>query len=185
MSIAQSFARIALLATIATGFGFSPALAQDAPPADGQAGGEAPQFEFPKPPDIAKDFTDAMKTPEAIKAGEEALKNVAKTYREAKSYSDSLSVTVDMGQKQTNTLSIARDENGSRLDLGMMQVIAVNKKVYIVSPDSPEKFVAYALEGSMMKTLAKEFQGFELPVPTWIVDPAESSNVAEEISGKT
>ncbi|MEY4116824.1 MAG: hypothetical protein RLZZ116_152 [Planctomycetota bacterium] len=185
MSIAQSLARIALLATIATCFGFSPALAQDAPPADGQAGGEAPQFEFPKPPDIAKDFTDAMKTPEAIKAGEEALKNVAKTYREAKSYSDSLSVTVDMGQKQTNTLSIARDENGSRLDLGMMQVIAVNKKVYIVSPDSPEKFVAYALEGSMMKTLAKEFQGFELPVPTWIVDPAESSNVAEEISGKT
>ena len=191
MSIAQSLARIAsigLLATVATGFGLSPAFAQDAPPApgaaDGQAGEEAPQIEFPKPPDIAKDFTDAMKTPEALKAGEEALKAVAKAYRDAKSFSDSVSITVDLGQKQTNTLSVARDENGSRLDLGSMNVVAVNKKVYLTNPELPGKFVSYALEGSMMKTLAKEFQGFELPIPTWIVDPAESTSVAEELAGK-
>lgn len=188
MSIAQSLARIASIGLLATGFGLSSAFAQDAPPApgaaDGQAAGEAPQIEFPKPPDIAKDFTDAMKTPEAIKAGEEALKAVAKSYREAKSFSDSVSITVDLGQKQTNTLSIARDENGARLDLGSMNVVAVNKKVYLTSPDQPSKFVAYPLEGSMMKTLAKEFQGFELPIPTWIVDPAESTSVAEELAGK-
>ncbi len=188
MSIAQSLARIAsigLLATIATGFAVSPAFAQDTPPVPaGAPDGEPPQFEFPKPPDISKDFTDAMKTPEAIKAGEEALKAVAKAYREAKSFSDSVSITVDLGQKNTNTLSVARDENGSRLDLGSMNVIAVNKKVYLVNPELDGKFVAYALEGSMMKTLAKEFQGFELPVPTWIVDPAEASSLAEELAGK-
>jgi len=187
MSIAQSLARIAsigLLATIAMGFTVSPSFAQDAPAAGGQSGDEAPQFEFPKPPDIAKDFTDAMKSPEAVKAGEDALKAVAKAYREAKSFSDSVSITVDLGQKNTNTLSIARDENGSRLDLGSMIVTSVNKKVYLMSPDLDDKFVAYALEGSMMKTLAKEFQGFELPVPTWIIDPAETTSVAEELAGK-
>jgi len=192
MSTSSSLARIALVASLALGFSVPSAFAQnpqgappaDAPAGDGQAGGEAPQFEFPKPADIAKDFTDTMKSPEAVKAGEEAMKKVAKAYRDAKSFSDTVSFTIELGQKQTNTFTVSRDENGTRLDLGGMEITAVNKKVYIVNPEMPGKFVSYELQGSMMKTLAKEFQGFELPLPTWITDPAESSNVAEELAGK-
>ena len=56
-----------------------------APPAAGQgAPAEMPQFEIPKVADISGDFTDAMKTPEAVKAAEEALKKTAKSYADAK-----------------------------------------------------------------------------------------------------
>ncbi len=151
----------------------------------GQDGGdEMPQFELPKAPDIAGDFTDAMKTPEAIKAAEEALKKTAKAYVDAKAYSDSFTLVVDMmGQKQEQGMSVARDAAGTRLELGGNSITSVNGKVYIASADAPEKFVVYPITGSFLATLEKELGGFNLPLPRWVMEPGEVKDAAAELAG--
>ena len=196
MTMSLSHARVALAAgLVACGAFASTAFAQDGAPAGGATPPaaaptappevEPPQFEMPKAPEIGKDFTDAMKTPEAIKAGEELIKKVAKSYRDAKSFSDTVSITIDMmGQKQTQAIALARDENGARLEMGPMGIISANKKVYLTSADSANKFVAYPLDGTMSKTLAKELGGFDLPLPTWLLEPSESNGSIAELAEK-
>ncbi|MFZ9915637.1 MAG: TlpA family protein disulfide reductase [Phycisphaerales bacterium] len=170
-------------ALLASGLGVAaPALAQDGAPAGGQD--EMPQFDMPKAPDIAGSFTDAMKSPEAIKAGEDALKKVAAAIRNAKTISDTISLSVEiMGRKQEQSFTVARDGNGARLELGPMKMVATNGKVYLSSDESPKKFVAYALDGSMAKTLAKELGNFDIPLPKWYLDSAEPTDVAVELAG--
>jgi thiol-disulfide isomerase/thioredoxin len=182
MTTSISFARAAIAAGVVAGSLCVSALAQDGAPA-GELGG-APQFEMPKAPDIAKDFTEAMKSADAVKAGEEALKKVAKIYREAKSLSDEISIEIDMmGQKQTQVIGIARDENGMRLDMGPMGIIAANNKVYLVSSDAANKYFALPFDGSIAKTLSKEFGQFDLPIPAWYMSKDESGNLAQDLGG--
>ena len=186
MTKSLALARIATTALLAAGLGITAgAFAQADAPAGAPAGGEMPQFEMPKAPDIAKDFTDAMKTPEAIKAAEESLKKSAGVYRGAKSFSDTVTITVDMmGQKNTQAIEIARDAGGSRLAVASMQITACNGKVYMSNADVAGKFVAFPLDGTMAKTLAKELGGFELPVPSWVIEPSETTTAIEELAGK-
>jgi thiol-disulfide isomerase/thioredoxin len=182
MTTSISFARATIAAGLVAGSLCVSALAQDGAPA-GEVGG-APQFEMPKAPDITKDFTDAMKSADAVKAGEEALKKVAKTYREAKNLSDEISIEIDMmGQKQTQVIAIARDEGGMRLDLGPMGIISANNKVYLVSADAANKFFALPFDGSIAKTLSKEFGQFDLPIPAWYMSKDDSGNLAQDLGG--
>ena len=159
----------------------APSLAQDdAPP----AGGEMPAIQMPAVPDIATDFTDAMKSPEAIKAAEEALKATAAAYRGAKAYSDTLTIVVDMmGRRNEQSMSVDRDATGTRLGMGPMSILSVNSKVYLLSDEAPSKFVAYPLEGSIVDTLGKALGGFYLPFPKWTYDPSEPKDLGLELAG--
>ncbi|MFM7134970.1 MAG: TlpA family protein disulfide reductase [Planctomycetota bacterium] len=170
-------------ALLASGLGFAaPALAQDGAPTDGQDA--MPQIEMPKAPDIAGSFTDAMKTPEAAKAGEEALKKVAAAIRGAKSITDTISLSVEfMGRKQEESFSVSRDATSSMLELGGMKIIATNGKVYMTTSESPKKFVAYPLEGSIPQTLTKALGDFLVPLPKWYLDGTEPTDVAGDLAG--
>jgi thiol-disulfide isomerase/thioredoxin len=181
-----SFARASLAAGLVAACAAASALAQDGapPPPPMPAEGEMPKFEFPAAPDIAKDFTDAMKTPEAIKAAEEALKASAAAYRSAKSYSDTYTLTVEaMGQKQTQAMSIARDANGMRLEMAPAVFLSANNKAYVTVANDPSKFKSFPLDGGLVQTLEKELGGFGLPLPRWAFDLAESKDVAAELAG--
>jgi thiol-disulfide isomerase/thioredoxin len=177
-----SFARASLAAGLVAGFVAASALAQDgAPPM--QEGG-APQFEFPAAPDISKDFTDAMKTPESVKAAEEALKATAAAYRGAKSYSDTFTLTVEaMGQKQEQSMSIARDAAGMRIDMAPVVFVSANGKAYVTMAADSSKFKSFPLAGGLVDTLEKELGGFGLPLPRWAFDMAEPKDVAAELAG--
>jgi thiol-disulfide isomerase/thioredoxin len=183
MTMSNPFSSLALAAALAFTAG---ALAQQEAPGAAPAEDDAPKFEMPKAPDLAKDFTDAMKSPEAIKACEEALKKTAKTYREAKSFSDTVTIKLNLsaGQNQENSFSVSRDEGGMKLDLGGMTIISTGKSVFVVSAEQKGKYVEYPLEGSVMQTLAKAFNGFELPVPSWILDPTDMGDLPGELAGK-
>lgn len=161
------------------------ALAQEgAIPTPATGGQEMPQFEMPKAPDIAGAFTDDKKTPEMIKSAEEMLKKTALAYRDAKTYSDTVTIIVDMmGQKQEQAMTITRDAAGARIDMGSNSIVAANGKVYILSADAPEKFVSYPIDGTMLKTLEKELGGFNLPLPRWVLEPGEAKDVAVELAG--
>jgi hypothetical protein len=117
----------------------STALAQDQAPAAGQdAAGLMAEALMPKAPDIAGAFTDAMKTPEAIKAAEEAFKKTAKAYRDAKALTDKVSISVDvMGRKQEQSMTLMRDASGTRVDMGGNMITASNGKVYITDVSVP------------------------------------------------
>jgi thiol-disulfide isomerase/thioredoxin len=193
----QTLARVILAAGIAvtsaaTGSVFAqdgvptaaPQVPQDAPAGDMLGADDMPQIEMPKPPDIAKDFTDAKKSPEAIKAAEEALKKTAQAYRDAKSYTDSISIAVDMmGQKQEQSLTVMRGGGNTRIDMGPNAIVNANGKIYVLSADAPEKFVAFPLEGSMLETLEKNLGGFGLPIPRWVLDATEPKDLAAELAG--
>jgi thiol-disulfide isomerase/thioredoxin len=139
---------------------------------------------MPKAPDIAGAFTDAMKTPEAVKAAEEALKATAKAYREAKSFSDTVTLAVDMmGRKNEQSMTIMRDAGGTRVDMGPNSIISANGKVYVIDTGVPGKFYAMPLEGSMIATLEKNLGGFPAPIPRWMIDSAEPTDVAMELAG--
>ena len=154
------------------------AVAQDIP------AGALPEIALPKAPDIAGAFTDAMKTPEAIKAGEEALKNTAKAYREAKSFSDTVTLAVDMmGRKNEQSMTVLRDATGTRIDMGPNSIISANGKVYITDQNAPKKFYAMPLEGSIVATIEKNLGGFPAPLPQWMIDTAEPKDVAMELAG--
>ena len=179
-----SFARASLAAGLVAACVAASALAQDGAPPPMPADGEMPKFDFPAAPDIAKDFTDAMKTPEAIKSAEEALKASAAAYRAAKSYSDTYTLTVEaMGQKQTQGMSIARDANGMRLEMAPAVFFSANNKAYVQMASDPSKFKSFPLEGGLVATLEKELGGFGLPIPRWAYDMAESKDVAAELAG--
>jgi thiol-disulfide isomerase/thioredoxin len=186
MSMSISFAR-ATAATNVLAFALvATALAQDTPPPiEVEPQGEAmPAFEFPKAPDLEKDFTADMKTPEAVKAAEEALKASAAAYRGAKCYSDTFSLTVDaMGQKQTETMKIARDPNGMRFELEQATFISANGKAYVLNPSEEKMFKAFPLEGTLVATLEKELGGFALPIPRWTFDSTEPKDFAQELAG--
>jgi len=155
-----------------------PALAQEIP------AGALPENLMPKAPDIAGAFTDAMKTPEAVKAAEEALKATAKAYREAKSFSDTVTLAVDMmGRKNEQSMTIMRDAGGTRVDMGPNSIISANGKVYVIDTGVPGKFYAMPLEGSMIATLEKNLGGFPAPIPRWMIDSAEPTDVAMELAG--
>jgi len=181
MTTITSRARAAIVAGLFAALSAAPSLAQDgAPP----MGGEMPAFEMPTPPDIAKDFTDAMKSPEAIKAAEEALKATAAAYRGVKAYSDNLTIVVEiMGRRSEQSMSIDRDAAGTRLGMGPMSVVSVNSKVYLLSDEAPKKFVAYPLEGSFVETLGNALGGFDLPFPKWTYDPSEPKDLGLELAG--
>ena len=174
-------ARASIAAGLFAAIVAAPSLAQDdAPP----AAGEMPAFEMPAVPDIAADFTDAMKSPESIKAAEEALKATAGAYRSAKTYSDTLTIVVDMmGRRNEQSMSVDRDAAGTRLGMGPMSIVSVNSKVYLLSNEAPSKFVAYPLAGSIVETLGNELGGFELPFPKWTYDPSEPKDLATELAG--
>jgi len=174
MTISTSLARVILASGLAV---TASSLAQDgAPPVAPGGAGAPPAFQMPEAPNITKDFDDAKKSPEAVKAGEEALAKVAKNYREAKSISDTITFVVDMmGRKQEQAFKVARDANGSRLDMGGMLVTAVNGKLYLENADVPGKFFAVPLEGTMLATLEKQFGGFDAPMPRWLLDNTEEA----------
>ena len=165
-------------AALATGLLAAASSAQDgAPP-------EMPPIAMPAAPNLTKDFTDAMKTPEAVKAAEEAITRSAKAYREAKALTDTLTLSVEfMGQKQDQSMSVARDAGGSRIDMGGMTVLSTNGKVYLLSEESPKKFCAYPLDVSIANTLGKELGGFNLPVPGWVYDNVEPKDFGTELAG--
>ena len=188
MTISKNFARVLLASSLAF---TAHAFAQDgAPPAapagDAPAGvdQEMPAMELPKAPDIAQDFGDMQKSPEAVAAGEIALAKVAKSYRDAKSFSDTITIVVDMmGRKQEQAFSVARDSNGARLDLGGMAITSINSKVYLESSDAKGKYVAYPLDGTLMNTLEKTLGGLGLPMPRWILDVSEDADLAGGLAG--
>ena len=188
MTMSISFARVTAVAAIFAASASALAFAQDnAPPAqDGGVPAEQamPQFEMPKVPDLEKEFTDAMKTAEALKAAEAALKATAAAYGAAKSYSDTFTLTVEaMGQKQVESMKIARDAMGTRIDLETATFLSANGKVYVLNPSEASKFKSFPLEGNMMKTLEKELGGFGLPIPRWTFDSTESTDLAADLAG--
>ncbi|MEY3143183.1 MAG: hypothetical protein RLY21_1676 [Planctomycetota bacterium] len=177
-----SFARASLAAGLMAACVAASALSQDgAPP---MPEGAAPQFELPAAPDIAKDFTDAMKTPEAVKAAEDALKATAAAYRGAKTYSDTFTLAVEaMGQKQEQSMSIARDANGMRIDMAPVVFVSANGKAYVTMAADDSKFKSFPLAGGLVETLEKELGGFGLPLPRWAFDMAEPKDIAAELAG--
>ncbi len=144
-----------------------PAFAQegDAPP------GVAPGISLPEAPDLAGKFTDAMKTPGALAAGEAALKAAAEAYAGAKAFEDSITMTVAMGErKESQTFTISRDGNGMRLNLQSLVITTLGEKIYIETEEVQDKFVGFPIEKSMLETLTTKLPGFDLPFPRMLVD---------------
>ncbi len=131
----------------------------------------APGITLPEAPDFASRFTDAMKTPEALAGGEAALKAAAEAYASAKAYEDTITMTVAMGErKESQSFSISRDSNGTRLNLQSLIITAIGEKIFIETEEVPDKFVGFAIEKSMLDTLTTNLPGFDVPFPRLIVD---------------
>jgi len=194
MNSSLSLARIALAAGLGlTGSAFAQTPAVPAAPAapavpavPGAQAADEMKIDMPKAPDLAKDFTDAMKTPDALKAADAALRKSAKSYVDAKTFTDTVTITVEvMGRKQEQSFTVTRDAGGSRLDLGETSIFATNGNVYIFNNDNPTKYLSYPLKGSMMATLAESLGGgLDLPIPAWILEPAEAKEPVTELAGK-
>ncbi|MFM1821947.1 MAG: hypothetical protein RI967_213 [Planctomycetota bacterium] len=157
--------------------GTAPATAQNEPPA-------LPGMKLPEAPDIAAPFTDAMRTPDAVKAGEEALRAAAKAYREAKAFTDTVTVVVDfMGNRDEQTFEIARAGRDARFAMGPLKVTAVGGTLHLEATDSPGKFVAFPIEGSFVETFESKVGDLQMPLPRWALDMAEPKDVAAELVG--
>ena len=196
MNSSLSLARIALAAGLGiTGSAFaqSPAApaapsapAAPAPAAPAAQSGDDVKLDMPKAPDLAKDFTDAMKTPDALKAADAALRKSAKSYLDAKTFTDTITIAVEvMGRKQEQAFTVTRDAGGTRLDLGPTSIFATNGQLYVFNVDNPTKYLSYPLKGSMMQSLAESLGGgLDLPIPAWILEPAEAKEPVAELAGK-
>jgi thiol-disulfide isomerase/thioredoxin len=88
-----------------------------------------------------------------------------------------------MGQKQEQSLMVMRGGGNTRIDMGPNSIINANGKIYVLSADAPEKFVAFPVEGSMLETLEKNLGGFGLPIPRWVLDATEPKDLAAELAG--
>lgn len=142
------------------------------------------QFDVPKAPELGKDFTEPMRTPEAVAAGLEALKRTAQAYRAAKVFSDEVALTIEMqGRPDALRFSVARDESSSRLESDGMSVVLTGGKLYFSNPRAPKRYLAFTADRSISRTLLKEFGGFNLPMPTWILEPQEAADPVLELSG--
>ena len=152
---------------LTTALAFNTTYAQDAE----QRPGVAPGVTLPTAPDFASKFTDAMKTPEALAAGEAALKATADAYAGATAIEDTLTMTVSMGErKETQAFTIARDATGMRLNLQSIVITATGEKIFIETEEVADKYVGFAIEESMLATLTTKLPGFELPFPRMLVD---------------
>jgi peroxiredoxin len=167
------------------------AVAQTTPPAvvAGQSAGGAgdikpEQFDGPRAPSLGGEFPDAMRTPEAVQAALELLKRSAKAYREAKVFSDEVALTIEVqGRPDGLRFSLARDESGARLESDGMRVILKDGQVYFSNPRSPRKYLAFTADRTITRTLLREFGGFNLPIPSWILEPEESGDPVLALAG--
>ena len=151
--------------------------AQNEPPAP-------PGMKLPEAPDIAAPFNEAMRTADAIKAGEEALRAAAKAYREAKAFTDTVTVVVEfMGNRDEQTFEIARAGRDARFAMGPLKVTAVGDTLHLEATDSPGKFVAYTIERSLVETFESKVGDLQMPLPRWALDLAEPKDVAAELVG--
>ncbi len=143
-----------------------------------------PPMKLPEAPDIAAGFTDAMRAPEAVKAGEEALRASAKAYREAKSYEDRVQVVVEfMGNRDEQVFEIARSGGDARFEMGPMRITAVGGTLHVEALDSPGKFVAFPVEGGVVETFEAKVGDLQMPLPRWALDRAEPKDLAAELVG--
>lgn len=167
------------------------AVAQTTPPAivagqsAGGAGNAQPeQFDGPRAPSLGGEFPEAMRTPEAVAAALELLKRSAKAYREAKVFSDDVALTIEVqGRPDGLRFSLARDESGARLESDGMRVILKDGQVYFSNPRSPRKYLAFNADRTISRTLLREFGGFNLPIPSWILEPEESGDPVLALAG--
>jgi len=139
-------------------------------PGDGQGGpGAAPAAE----PVDAK-FTAEDRSPEAIAKGKAALETLAKSYRDAKTISDSATIEVitPMGpQKESLQLDFAEGSD-LRVRITQMTITAFKDMLYVEAEQfSDSKFIGVPLLKSetgtpnVAKTLDGVAEGFALPLP--------------------
>ncbi len=196
-SLAPAHARATALLSVLM-LGISPAVtaaAQDpgqapsAPKVTGQATGQSAgkpseQFDGPRAPSLGGEFPDATRSPEAVQAGLEFLKRSAKAYRDAKVFSDDVSLTIEVqGRPDGLKFALARDEMGARLESDGMSVILKDGLVFFSNPRSPRKYLAFTADRTITRTLLREFGGFNLPIPSWILEPQESDDPVLALAG--
>ena len=163
---------------LTTALAFNTTYAQDAE----QRPGVAPGVTLPTAPDFASKFTAAMKTPEALAAGEAALKATADAYAGATAIEDTLTMTVSMGErKETQAFTIARDATGMRLNLQSIVITATGEKIFIETEEVADKYVGFAIEESMLATLTTKLPGFELPFPRMLVDSKATAGARMQV----
>ena len=160
-------ASVLTCAALMTSGAMNAAYAQDGD----SAPGVAPGISLPTAPDFASKFTDAMKTPEALEAGEAALGKTAAAYAAATTFEDTITMTVAMGErKESQTFTISRNAVGTRLNLQSLVITVMGEKIYIETEEVPDKFVGFPIEESMLATLSTKLPGFDLPFPRMLVD---------------
>jgi thiol-disulfide isomerase/thioredoxin len=123
---------------------------------------------------IDTQFTADDRTPEAIAKGQAALEALAKSYRDAKTISDSATIEVitPMGpQKESLQLDFA-EGNDLRVRITQMTITALKDMLYVEAEQfSDSKFIGVPLLKSekgtpdVGKTLDGVAEGFALPLP--------------------
>lgn len=172
--------RLALLATLGACLASVPVNAQGGaapggpPGSTGNGPGGGAGFPTPTNEPLDAKFTEADRSPEAIARGKAALEALAKSYREAKTISDTATIEVltPMGpQKESLQLDFGTG-NDMRVRITQMTITAVNDKLYLEAEQfSDEKFIGVPLLKSesgkpdVGKTLESIAEGFALPLP--------------------
>ncbi|MFO0827354.1 MAG: TlpA disulfide reductase family protein [Phycisphaerales bacterium] len=134
-------------------------------PQDGDkqpAGGVAPKA----PAKLSSGWTDAERSPEALKKAEQVLADVAKAYQGAATLTEKISLTVAMpdGGKQEQKMEAAYGQKGAmRFAMDQASVVVVDNVAYFLPNDPKDKYVEQKFEGSTSKALAALLPGFAMP----------------------
>jgi len=111
-------------------------------------------------------WTDANRTPDAIKQAEAILDAAAKAYQAVPTLSESVSLKVDMAEGMSNEekMETAYAKPGSlRFAMDQASIIATDGMVYFMPKEPKDKFVEQKIEGSVSKTLSAMLPGFAMP----------------------
>ena len=122
---------------------------------------ETPAIAIEEPPAATVPAAD----PETVKKAEALIAEVSKTYKDAKTLTDSIQMKIDspMGS-QTQEMQIAIGEGSdAKLSFPGMSMTALDGKVYIVRDDVADKYMTAPLQGNLGQTLQSIFPGFPLP----------------------
>ena len=151
--------RLLIAAALGTGILATPLLAQDAPPAAPAVAGVNPEM-----------FTDADKTPEAIKKGEAFLKEVQAAYKKAPAITESISIAVktpmgDQSQSMTSTWG-ANNSFIVNMDGGSSIITSDGKDIFLELGNDKKQFVKNAIgAGGAMESLMMMTAGQGIPDP--------------------
>lgn len=110
---------------------------------------------------------------------------IAKAYKNAKTLRDTVQFEISgPGMTDTQTFNIALGSNNdAHIDLGGMELTAVDGKLYLSTDDVPDKYFATELQGNVTQTIQSVF-GEMFPVPPQLT-MREGETVEQQIRGLT